>query len=315
MQIKRQINAASVALALFVMATIHSVSTALAGGDTNPPPATKTQYKFTTIDIDGAVLPYPFAINDDGWVSGFYSDTNGYFHGFLWRKGTTTVIDAPGKWLDTYLGAMNNEGVAIGNFDDDLTVSHAALFHMHAQTWKELPDIPGIPLNYGNGINNNGIAVGAAYQGTPTNSLDGVGWIWNGHTYSFIIVPTGVGTTTGTYPSAINDGGLVTGYYQDHENAYHGFLTRGGAITSFDVPGSDATFGYGINNADDVVGPYNVGQVPNGYIMHAGKFVTVNVPGAASTALAAINNLGVLVGYSSDTNGNQTAFLATPVER
>jgi uncharacterized membrane protein len=106
----------------------------------------------------------------------------------------------------------------------------------------------------------------------------------------------------------------VAGLYEDSEGNYHAFLARGSTITSFDVPGADASFAYGINDEGDVVGPYNIGQVPNGYLLHAGKFVTVNVPGAAATAIDGINNLGQIVGTYNDSAGNQYAFVATPLD-
>jgi probable HAF family extracellular repeat protein len=313
MQIKRDFHAALLTHAILILAALNSGGTAFAGGD-SPPPATHTHYKFTTIDITGAAVPYAYAINDEGVVSGFYSDSSGDFHGFLWHDGTSVTIDAPGDWVDTYIGAINDLGVAIGNYDDGLTVSHAALFRVRDQTWIRLPDVPGTSVNYGNGINNLGLALGVAYEGPLTDSYNGVGWIWDGRDYSFFAVPAGVGTFTGTYPSAINDEGVVDGYYEDSEGNYHGFLKRGSTITSFDVPGADATFAYGINDLGDVVGPYNVGQVPNGYILHEGNFVTVNVPGAAATALDGINNLGQIVGTYNDTAGNQYAFEATPLD-
>jgi probable HAF family extracellular repeat protein len=330
MQIKRPLLAALLADAILLMAAINSGSSAFAAGGCLPraththhtiitggcpAPAIPTSYVFTTIDISGAVVPTPFGINDEGVVSGFYSDSSGYYHGFLWHNGTSATIDAPGDWADTYLGGINDAGVAIGNYDDDLTVSHATLFNVRDQRWTRLPDIPGIPLNYGNGINNFGLAVGVAFDGTPTNYYDGVGWIWDGHDYSFIEVPAASGSSLGTYPSAINGEGVVVGLYEDSEGNYHAFLDRDSIITSFDVPGSDGTFGYGINDEGDVVGPYNIAGVPNGFILHEGKFTTVDVPGATSTAIYGINNRGQIVGwYSTTANPNGYGFVATPTD-
>jgi hypothetical protein len=43
----------------------------------------------------------------------------------------------------------------------------------------------------------------------------------------------------GTYPFAINSAGVITGFYQDVNNVYHGFLrVSDGIITVFDVPGA-----------------------------------------------------------------------------
>lgn len=167
MQIKRQFHMALVADAILVLAIINSWSIAFAG-NASPPPATQTQYRFTIINITGAVVPYTYGINDEGVVSGFYSDSSDNFHGFLWQNGTSVTSDAPGDWVDTYLGGINASGVAVGNYDDGLTVSYATLFRARDQTWITLPDVPGSSVNYGNGINNRGLAVGVAYEGPLT---------------------------------------------------------------------------------------------------------------------------------------------------
>ena len=317
MQIKRQFHAAFVAGAVLILSGLNWPSTTFAGGG-GPPPATHTRYRFTTINITGAVVPYAYAINDEGVVSGFYSDSSGDFHGFLWQNGKAVTVDAPGDWVDTYLGGINDLGIAVGNYDDGLTISHATLFRARDKSWIRLPDVPGSSVNYGNGINNLGLAVGIAYDGPLTNASNGVGWIWDGRDYSYIVVPASVGTSLGTYPTAINDESVVVGQYEDSAGNYHGFISHGASdITTLDVPGSDLTFAGGINDLGDVAGAYNTSaapNVPNGFILHEGKFVTVNVPGAASTAIDGINIIGQIAGTYDDAAGNQYSFVATPID-
>jgi len=313
MQIKRQLQAALVAEAILLLAAINSGSSAFAGGS-GPPPASNTQYWFTSTEIEGGLYPTPFAINNEGLVSGFYNDSSGYYHGFLWRNDRVTTVDAPGDWLDTFLGGVNDSGVVIGNYDDDVTVSHATLYRVRDQAWTRLPDVPGWPLNYGNGINNHGVAVGVVFEGNPTDYYGGVGWIWDGKDYSLITVPRASGLAYGTYAAAINDSDKVAGFYQDSQDVFHGFLNQGSKITSFDVPGAENTFVYGINNQDDVVGYYFDGSTYHGFIMHAGKFVTVDVPGAAETNIFGINDRGQIVGWYSDTsNPSGYGFVGTPM--
>ena len=276
-----------------------------------------TNYLFTTIvGIPSYGFgPSAFGINDEGVASGFYPDSSGFIHGFLARDGLAVTVNAPGDWADTYLGGINDSGVVVGNYDDDLTVSHATLYKPLDDRWIELPDIPGIPLNYGNGINNFGFVVGAAYEGTPTDYTNGVGWLWDGRSYSFIEVPGSSGTDYGTYAAGINDEGVVVGYYQDSAGVIHGFLKRGPTLTTLDVPGADNTLAVGINDEGDVVGVYYLGAVSYGFIQHAGDFVTVDVPGAASTQIYGINNLGQISGSYLDTAGNWYGFTGTPVRQ
>jgi len=77
----------------------------------------------------------------------------------------------------------------------------------------------------------------------------------------------------GTIPEAINDLGVITGFYVDVNNLSHGFLrSPDGVITKFDVPDS--------------------------------------APG--TTTPIAINLEGAVVGYSSNPNGVTRAFLRNP---
>ena len=307
MQTKRQLQPV-VAAALVLLAANIWGSIVLAA--TLPPP-THTHYWFTTINIKGGFFPAADGINDQRLVSGYYADSTGLGHGFLWHNGTVVApVDAPGA-ANTYLGEVNNVGVVIGN-DGDATVSHAVLYSVRDHTWTQLPDIEGKPINLGNGINSRGIAVGSAFEGTFTDSLNGVGWIWDGSAYSsFFSVPQASGY--GTYASEINDLGRICGEYTDSKGASHGFFKQDSHISTIDVPGADDTLALGINDQDEVVGVYYVGAVFDGFIMRAGNFVTVDVPGAASTWIYDINNHGDLCGFYIDTSGIGHGFIATPI--
>jgi probable HAF family extracellular repeat protein len=54
--------------------------------------------------------------------------------------------------------------------------------------------------------------------------------------------------------SAINNNGVVAGYFQDTNGVVHGFLYSGGRFTQIDVPGALATGLSAINDSDDLVG-------------------------------------------------------------
>jgi probable HAF family extracellular repeat protein len=318
MQIKRQLQAALMAETILVLAAINSGSIAFAGG--GPPPATHTHYRFTTIQIAEAEYPIAFGINNEGLVTGYYVDaTTGYFEGYLYQNGTVTTVDVPASYMsvDTLLGGVNDKGVAIGNYDDAGLVSYATLYRVRDQTWTTLPDIAGLPINFGNAINNNGVAVGTAFDGDVNGFYyyNGVGWTWDGRDYSFITFPAASESLSGTFASGINDSGKVVGYYEDSDSDYHGFLKDGRRMSSFDVPGADDTYPSAINNQDEVVGYYSIGTTNYGFIMQASNFVTVDVPGAASTLIFGNNDRGEIVGQYIDASGNEYAFVATPIGR
>jgi len=309
MQTKRQLRAAVVAEASILLLAIGSGRMACAQ-TVSPPPATQTYYQVTTIDIPGGANPVCGGVNDQGLVCGYSADSAGVYHAFLWQTGTVTTVDAPG-WIDTYPSAVNNQGLVIGNYDDSI-VSHAAIYSVPEQSWTPLPDIAGKPVNTGNGINNRGLAVGAAFEWNVSNYSHGVGWISDGQAYSFFTVLQGTGST-GTDPLGINDQGQVTGIYEDSQGVYHGFLKDGSAITSFDVPGAHDTDAYAINNEGDVSGYYYIGAISHGFVMRGNQFSTFDVPGAASTQIYGGNIRGhQLAGSYSDSSGTWHGFVATP---
>jgi hypothetical protein len=325
MQIKRQFHAALVTGAISILAAINSGSPAFAACGSHishfhhrvntgryPCPATSTNYAFTTIEIESA---YAYGIDNLGLVSGFYVDTNGNYDGFLWLRGEVeTNVDATG-WTDTLLGGGNDFGVVAGNYGD-LNVSHATLYHAREQIWAPLPDISGLPMNFGNGVNDRGVAVGAAFQGNLDVFTNGVAWVWDGHAYSFFEAPAASVPVFGTLAAGINNLDQVCGYYADSEGVAHGFLKEGAAISSIDVPGADATFATSINNLGEIAGNYAIGAVTYGFIMRGTSFVTVDFPGANSTQIYGINDLGQIVGwYSTPSNPNGNAFFGTPIHR
>src|SRR5579872_6318868 len=55
----------------------------------------------------------------------------------------------------------------------------------------------------------------------------------------FDVPGAGTGAGQGTYAADINSAGVVTGYYVDGSNVYHGFVrATTGAITTINAPGA-----------------------------------------------------------------------------
>jgi len=71
----------------------------------------------------------------------------------------------------------------------------------------------------------------------------------------------------------INARGDIVGTYCDVApctlgiGATHGFLLRGGVLTTIDVPGAVRTSATGINASGDITGFYNAGGVGHGYLL------------------------------------------------
>ena len=72
----------------------------------------------TQLDVPGAAVTQPRAINDSGEIVGDWTDSAGVTHGFLWTAAQRfTVFDAPQARL-TSITAINSSGVTVGYFSD-----------------------------------------------------------------------------------------------------------------------------------------------------------------------------------------------------
>jgi hypothetical protein len=277
---------------------------------------TQPEYQFIAITLPGP--GFAVGINDSGLVTGYYTDpVTGDWSSFLMQRGVlTTGISAPGATV-TAVGPANNLGVEGGNYGDE--TNQRPVFHdIRRGTFDPLPEIPGMPLNFGDGINDFGHASGVAYTGgtfdTGGSGL-GMNWTWDGKNYSFFTVP---GAVNGASAGGINDWDQVTGYYVDGSGTPHGFLKDGSRYTTLDVPGALATLAYGINNLTVVTGLYlDANDNPHGYFWCRGQFVTVDasIPGAVGSLWYGSNDQGDLAGYFEDTNNVSHAVIALRVDK
>ena len=149
-------------------------------------------YQFIEIPI--AVEAEAVGINDNGLVSGYYGNfsgdpTMGGVYSFVYERGVlTTGIAAPGAPI-TSVGGANDWGLESGNYGNE-TNQQAGFYDIRRRTFTALPEIPGMPLNFSDGINDFGHASGAAYaSGSWSNGGNGLGmnWIWDGENYNFCL--------------------------------------------------------------------------------------------------------------------------------
>ena len=144
-------------------------------------------------------------------------------------------------------------------------------------------------------------------------------------TQKFAFASIDVPNSTGTLATGINAGGQIVGIYYDASGNSHGFLLKGGAFFTVDVPGSLVgvsgtlqTEANGINNAGDIVGDYYAPpgapgapactvttppfspQCRRGFLDHKGEFSDVLVPGKAGSIPNAISPDGTIYGCDHD---------------
>lgn len=218
----------------------------LAVGFAAPPAA--AQYVYTPIPgPSGNSYVQAVGVNDSGTVVGFYSDSAGHSHGFLWTGGTNyTTFDFPGA-VGTFPYGINNAGVIVGTWSDSSGFCHA--FSGTIGNFTTL-NIFGSPQTYANAINNKGEIVGAWED---ANSIIHGFTDING-TFSSFDFP---GSPVVTFPLGVNDLGQIVGSYTPSGQfpTQSFILNSDGTITTLALPDGSPKFGVGgIDDGGDLVG-------------------------------------------------------------
>lgn len=138
----------------------------------------------------------------------------------------------------------------------------------------------------------------------------------DGASYVSFDVP---GAANGTFTEGINDWTMVTGYYVDAEQNYHGFVRDPfGNTTSFDVPGDGGgTLSYAINNVGTTAGnwcPDTTYTYCPGFLRDIwGHITSFDPPGEYYGAYPqAINIEGAATGTYFDSSFTGHGFVRTP---
>jgi hypothetical protein len=80
---------------------------------------------FTPFHPKRAVATYPQSINTRGAITGYFTDSAGYYHGFVRTPhGRFRVFDAPGA-VHTFPVSLNDSGEIVGTYYDDNYVLHS----------------------------------------------------------------------------------------------------------------------------------------------------------------------------------------------
>ncbi len=145
-----------------------------------------------------------------------------------------------------------------------------------------------------NGVNDLGDIVGVF-----TRNGSNVGFLLHQGKLTIISFP---GAAGGTFPSSINNQGVIVGHYLTGEqrDGAHGFMWKSGAFTNIAPPGTVATFPVKISNNGDVVGTYiDSPQFEHGFSFDKGRYTTIDRPGFADTQIAAVNSFDNILGFAS----------------
>ena len=314
------------------------------------PALAKDKYVIQTFDPPlppGGLSPYQgtqaIAINSQGIIAGFYSDTLFVYHGLIRTPdGAIAVFDAPDAGTQsvagfvhtpmgvlggqgTYATAINDAGTITGFYADITNVLHGFLRTTGGTITKV--DVPGA----GNGAGQGTMPANISKNGTIAGTYVDV----NGISHIFLLNPRGLvtkidapgagtGAGQGTFmgwASTLTQNGALSGYYLDAGNVAHGlFRAYYSTLFPFDAPGAgwkagQGTYAWSINNAMQITGAFEDSLgVMHGYVRYAnGSYRMFDVPGAGrasgqGTVPEGINLHGVIVGNFINTYGEGRGF-------
>ena len=227
----------------------------------------------------GGALSLATAINDQQQVVGYSVDaTNVDLRAFLWEDGVMRALPT----LDGFSVAtdINDLGVAVGNSRDAGFVDRAVRWQDGGIEALETP--PGAHSCGATAVNNHGAIVGVCDR-LP----DHYGVLWqNG-----AIVDLGSGAT---YPVAIDDQGVVTGFIIGEGGSRRGFMWREGEMTDL----GPLNMPFDLNERGQIAG-WSETQAPLRAMLWERGAITVLplLPGTAASGAEGINRRGELVGW------------------
>jgi hypothetical protein len=307
---------------------------------------------FTTFDVPGSMYTLGISINDEGTVTGWYADSNGFDHGFVRATdGTITSFDPPGSSY-TNPSAINAGGVITGNYIAENGEGHG--FVRAGDGTITTFDPPGSNFTGPAGINSAGAITGIysdsvndTFHGfvraadrtiisfdvpgansTTAMAINGNGAITGTYNtgsgnYGFLRAPDGAISTIQlrqlsrfVFPLSINDKGTICGYLGNFEEAF--VRAPNGHIETFDPSLNPARYGHaeanGVNDKDEVIGIYWKlrGAVHSFVLAHDGRFARFEVPGSTRTRAQSINNLGQITGFYDVGSGVEHGYVRTP---
>jgi uncharacterized membrane protein len=227
------------------------------------------------------------------------------------------LADVPGALQTTHL-RNNNRGQVVGAYADDSDGTlRARGFLMRGRDVKRI-DVPGAVITLPLGINDRGKVVGGWVDAdAAVNPVTGEtgpvhGFLWDRGCYKRFDVPGA--TTTGPYE--INNRGQIVGNYADAKGAQHGFVMRGGRVTTIDHPRAaqatdmTGTRVVGIDDRGRLVGSYG----DEAGLIHAwkwehGRFTDIEPPGAQQSEASETDNHGRIIGRYLDATPKLRSFL------
>ena len=196
-----------------------------------------------TIDFPSARSTTPQDISDGGMIVGFYSDSSRRVHGFSARNGAFHQIDFPGASVTVAYG-INAAGYITGAYLDAQLTVHG--FILNGSSFQTV-DSPFAVNSEVSGIDDFGNLVGITYgsSGIPVS-----GFITGNSGFSKLDMPA----SESTFPTALNNRGMVSGYFQDPNGFQAGFVELAGHLHTLDSFSTYGAYAFGNNDMGQIVG-------------------------------------------------------------
>ena len=230
-------------------------------------------------------------VNDYGTVVGYADFGEGASRqtkAFIHYSGGGTNYWLPSGAKNSAFGGRNDAGLTTGAYTDSSNKTHA--FIMKGSTL--IPVVRPYGAGLG-GINRYNTVVGTYLD------INGNPHGFKRYSDGNVIHLTYPGAQ-GTRAYAINDSGVIVGFYNGTDSAEHGFIYKNGQWATLQFPNAtQSTELYGISNSNVIVGQ---GQA-HGYMYKNGTAKEISVPGSAETQVRAIAPGGLIAGMADLTHG------------
>jgi len=255
-------------------------------------------------------------INGSGQVTGQADTSATNTHAFLYSQGVMNDLQTLPGYSNSIGWGINAAGQVTG-YSYSLGSSAFRAFVYSSGTLTDLGTLGGAS-SFGYGINASGQITGQADTTTPNAS----------HAFLYSAgTMTDLGTLPGFANSAgysINALGQIIGECDTNNGPLHAFLYSGGTMTDLGTLGGTQSWAFSINDSGQVVGwSKNTPNVPDFFARaflytSASGMVDLNTlvpPNSGWTLQEAhsINDRGQITGFGISPDGDQHAFLLTPI--
>ena len=222
-----------------------------------------------------------------------------------------TTFDYPGAGNATLPQKINERGDIVGEFIDSSGVTRGFVRFSDGSFSDPIVD-PNDTVGFteGRGINNSRTVAGDYVISDGTLHS----FFLSGGTFAEYDVPGAVQTNL----LSINEPGDFTGGFDpDGSGIFQGFISVGGTLTTFSVPGAaGGTFAYETNNNKKMVVGYfiDAAGILHGYYRDANGALhfPIDPSGSTATVLFGLNNRNWVVGRYGDSSGATHGLFFTP---